>query len=43
MRTDGDKVVFAYRIERPGKLSKLWDIYKFERDDSGELTFQSKH
>jgi beta-lactamase superfamily II metal-dependent hydrolase len=43
MRTDGDKVVFAYRIERPGKLDKLWDIYKFERDGSGELTFQSKH
>ncbi|MFY7877538.1 MAG: ComEC/Rec2 family competence protein [Pirellula sp.] len=43
MRTDGDKVVFAYRIERPGKRDRLWDIYKFERDSTGELTFQSKH
>ena len=43
MRTDGDKVIFAYRIERPGKKEKLWDIYKFERDSAGELGFVSKH
>jgi beta-lactamase superfamily II metal-dependent hydrolase len=43
MRTDGDKVIFAYRIERAGKKDKLWDIYKFERDSAGELEFMSKH
>lgn len=43
LRTDGDKVVMAYRIERPGKRDRLWDIYKFERDSAGELVFQSKH
>jgi len=43
MRTDGDKVVFAYRIERPGKRDKMWDIYKFERDSTGELSFLSKY
>jgi beta-lactamase superfamily II metal-dependent hydrolase len=43
MRTDGDKVIFAYRIERPGKRDRLWDIYKFERETTGELVFRSKH
>ena len=43
MRTDGDKVVFAYKIERPRSNKSQWDIYKFERDSVGDLVFQSKH
>ena len=43
MRTDGDKVVFAYKIERPRSKKQQWDIYKFERDRSGDLEFVSKH
>jgi len=43
MRTDGEKTIFAYKIERPQKASRQWDIYKFERDSTGELKFLSKH
>jgi beta-lactamase superfamily II metal-dependent hydrolase len=43
MRTDGDRVVFAYKIERPRDEKSQWDIYKFERDSAGDLVFQSKH
>jgi beta-lactamase superfamily II metal-dependent hydrolase len=42
-RTDGDKAIFAYRIERPGSLGNKWDIYRFERDGIGELEYVSKH
>ena len=43
MRTDGDKAIFAYKIERPKSKKSQWDIYKFERDSTGELIFQSRH
>jgi hypothetical protein len=43
MRTDGDKVIFAYKIERPRGKSHQWDIYKFERNSAGDLFFVSKH
>lgn len=44
LRTDGENVVMAYKIEAPRKKSQIWDIYKFERDEiSGELVFLSKH
>ncbi len=43
MRTDGDKVIFAYKIERPRSKKSQWDIYLFERDSAGELEFVSKH
>lgn len=43
MRTDGDRAIFAYRIERPRGPSAQWDIYTFERDATGELVFDSKH
>ncbi len=43
MRTDGDKAIFAYKIERPRSKKSQWDIYKFERDSAGDLQFVSKH
>lgn len=43
MRTDGDKVVFAYKIERPRNKKSQWDIYLFERNSAGDLEFVSKH
>jgi len=43
MRTDGDKAIFAYKIERPKSKKSQWDIYKFERDTTGELVIQSRH
>jgi vacuolar-type H+-ATPase subunit H len=41
VRTDGEKIVIAYRMER-SKPSKKWDTYKLE-SVSGEFTFVSKH
>lgn len=44
VRTDGDKVVIAYKLERIGEKDKEWDIYKLERDEaSDELHFISKY
>lgn len=43
MRTDGDRAIFAYKIERPRSKSHQWDIYKFERNSAGDLFFVSKH
>jgi hypothetical protein len=43
MRTDGDKAIFAYKIERPRSKKHQWDIYRFERDSTGDLQFISKH
>jgi len=38
MRTDGDKVLFAYKIEKPSR-DKKWDIYTLSRDDEGKLMY----
>lgn len=43
LRTDGDRVVIAQKIERAGGLDKKWDIYPLERDGNGELHYVSKH
>lgn len=43
MRTDGERAIWAYKIERPRGKKNQWDIYMFERDSTGELEFQSKH
>jgi beta-lactamase superfamily II metal-dependent hydrolase len=42
LRTDGEKVVLAYKLERstPGRG---WDIYQLEPDSNGELVYQSKY
>ncbi|UCC28789.1 MAG: MBL fold metallo-hydrolase [Phycisphaerales bacterium] len=42
VRTDGDRVVLAQRLERPRSGAK-WDTYRLERDGSGPLYYVSKH
>lgn len=44
LRTDGEKAVLAYKIEAPRSKSRIWDIYKFERDPvTEEMTYLSKY
>lgn len=42
VRTDGENVVIAYKIETATKKDKMWDIYLLE-PESGVLRFKSKH
>jgi beta-lactamase superfamily II metal-dependent hydrolase len=42
LRTDGEKVVMAQKLERP-KKSQNWDLYKLESEGLGGLRYQSKH
>lgn len=43
LRTDGEKVVMAYKVEEP-KPSKEWDMYVLEPlGPNGPLGYQSKH
>jgi beta-lactamase superfamily II metal-dependent hydrolase len=43
VRTDGEKVVIAYKIERPSRKDKKWDVYQLEPTQAGVLRFVSKH
>jgi len=43
IRTDGRKVVIAYKIESPTSKAKKWDIYQLEPTEAGILRFISKH
>lgn len=42
LRTDGEKVVLAYKLER-STPTRGWDIYKLEPDADGALVYRSKH
>lgn len=42
VRTDGNRVVIAYKIETATRKDKLWDIYILEPAEEG-LRFTSKH
>lgn len=42
VRTDGERVVIAYKIETVTRKDKMWDIYKLE-PEGGVLRFKSKH
>ena len=37
LRTDGRRVLMAYRIEKPRRPDKKWDLYTFEPGSSGGL------
>ncbi len=41
VRTDGDRVIIAQRLERPRSKSKRWDIYQFESDQRGRLHYHN--
>lgn len=43
VRTDGERVVIAQKLEATRCKNKEWDIYQMERDDSGPLVYVSKH
>jgi hypothetical protein len=44
VRTDGHKVVFAQKLERPRRLDAKWDIYQLEpQGNNGPLCYVSKH
>lgn len=43
LRTDGKKAVLACKIEVPRRKDHIWDVYKFEEDDTGALPYISKH
>ena len=33
----------AYKIERPSKPERKWDVYVFQPGPDGRLAFRSKH
>jgi beta-lactamase superfamily II metal-dependent hydrolase len=39
VRTDGDRLIIAQRLERQRSKSKRWDIYMFESDERGRLYY----
>jgi beta-lactamase superfamily II metal-dependent hydrolase len=42
LRTDGRRLVMAYRIEKPRDPGRKWDVYAFEPDASGALQFVAR-
>ncbi len=42
LRTDGDRVLLAQRLERPASKTRKWDLYRLERS-GGKLRYVSKH
>ncbi|MHC4180790.1 MAG: ComEC/Rec2 family competence protein, partial [Planctomycetota bacterium] len=39
VRTDGDRLIVAQRLERQRSKSKRWDTYLFESDERGRLNY----
>lgn len=39
VRTDGNRIIIAQRLERQRSKSKRWDIYLFESDERGRLHY----
>lgn len=39
VRTDGNRLIVAQRLERQRSKSKRWDIYSFESDERGRLHY----
>ncbi|HEX7832188.1 MAG TPA: MBL fold metallo-hydrolase, partial [Thermoanaerobaculia bacterium] len=43
VRSDGDRVVIAQKLETPRPNGDRWDLHPFERPDGEELQYQAKH
>lgn len=43
LRTDGEKVLFAQKLEKPRSNSSKWDVYVLEPGLDGELEYRSRH
>lgn len=42
VRTDGEKVLMAYKLERPGSGGREFDVHLLEPDAAGELAYVSE-
>jgi beta-lactamase superfamily II metal-dependent hydrolase len=42
LRTDGRRAVLAYRIEKPPRPDRRWDLYTFEPGPDGRLMYTGK-
>jgi hypothetical protein len=43
LRTDGEKVVIAQKLEKPRSKKSKWDIHQLEPGAGGKLAYVSKH
>jgi beta-lactamase superfamily II metal-dependent hydrolase len=43
VRTDGEKILIAYKLERPGSGHREFDIHLLAPDASGDLAYVSEH
>ncbi len=43
LRTDGNRVVVAQKLEQPRSNKSKWDIYRLEPDRRGRLSYVSQH
>ena len=43
LRTDGHKVLFAQKLERPRSKSNKWDLHRLEPGPDGRLWYMSEH
>jgi beta-lactamase superfamily II metal-dependent hydrolase len=43
LRTDGDRVIMAQKLERKDGRGNKWDVYPLVRDSNGALVYRSKH
>jgi hypothetical protein len=43
LRTDGERVVLAQKLEKPGSGGREWDIHLLEPDAAGHLEYVSEH
>ena len=43
LRTDGDKVIIAQKLEKKASNARKWDIHKLEPGPDGRLRYVSKH
>ena len=43
LRTDGHKVLFAQKLERPRSKPQKWDLHALEPGPDGRLRYVSEH
>ena len=43
VRTDGEKVLIAQKLEQPGSGGRKWELHVLSPDDQGRLQYISKH
>jgi hypothetical protein len=43
LRSDGDKVIIAQKLEKKASNARKWDIHRLEPGPDGRLRYVSKH